>query len=239
MSSLQMLSHAPIFACSYCDGPARLRCSGCGGNAKYCDEACQRAHWLEHKSDCRSLKESIGRICRGCRKKYTDERDEAMDWVSGHRDACLSFEKWAQKCSTLCARTTPGTPFADGRLLPQAWLAAQKALSFFPHLGDVPEYVTACKAQISTASSGLDSTASGAACLRQFVVEFGPFCTEPLALSSMMLRLASYITLQPSGIHGIGAFATKSIEAGDVLFELHSDDDGSNIAIYLFSCFAP
>ncbi|KAI0707998.1 hypothetical protein C8Q76DRAFT_770754 [Earliella scabrosa] len=52
-------SHYELFRCSWCGNPsaALRKCGGCG-ETKYCDGACQKLHWAEHKTDCK------GRVTR-------------------------------------------------------------------------------------------------------------------------------------------------------------------------------
>ncbi|THH28452.1 hypothetical protein EUX98_g5738 [Antrodiella citrinella] len=43
-----------LYRCTYCRNPsaALRKCSGCG-KVRYCDGACQKSHWFEHKATCK------------------------------------------------------------------------------------------------------------------------------------------------------------------------------------------
>ncbi|GJE93743.1 hypothetical protein PsYK624_099040 [Phanerochaete sordida] len=47
-------SHAELWHCSHCHNPSAVlrKCSGCG-KTRYCDAACQKLHWAEHKVACK------------------------------------------------------------------------------------------------------------------------------------------------------------------------------------------
>ncbi|KAH9943556.1 hypothetical protein B0H21DRAFT_491468 [Amylocystis lapponica] len=44
-----------LYHCSWCGNPSAVlrKCSGCG-KTRYCDSACQKAHWGDHKRTCKS-----------------------------------------------------------------------------------------------------------------------------------------------------------------------------------------
>ncbi|KAJ3557697.1 hypothetical protein NM688_g1332 [Phlebia brevispora] len=44
-----------LYRCSYCSSPSAVlrKCGGCG-NTRYCDSACQKLHWAEHKAACKA-----------------------------------------------------------------------------------------------------------------------------------------------------------------------------------------
>ncbi|KAH6905836.1 hypothetical protein BKA70DRAFT_1107218 [Coprinopsis sp. MPI-PUGE-AT-0042] len=46
---------AALYRCSYCGNPSAglKKCSGCE-KARYCDGSCQKAHWKEHKRQCKT-----------------------------------------------------------------------------------------------------------------------------------------------------------------------------------------
>ncbi|OSD08264.1 hypothetical protein PYCCODRAFT_1379740 [Trametes coccinea BRFM310] len=43
-----------LYRCSWCRNPSAVlrKCGGCG-NTRYCDHGCQKAHWAEHRADCK------------------------------------------------------------------------------------------------------------------------------------------------------------------------------------------
>ncbi|OBZ78395.1 hypothetical protein A0H81_02619 [Grifola frondosa] len=44
-----------LYHCSWCGNPSAVlrKCGGCG-KTRYCDSACQKSHWNDHKSTCKS-----------------------------------------------------------------------------------------------------------------------------------------------------------------------------------------
>ncbi|KAJ7512500.1 hypothetical protein B0H11DRAFT_1951488 [Mycena galericulata] len=50
-------SRVTLFRCSWCGNPSAVlrKCAGCS-KARYCDGACQKSHWKEHKRSCASEK---------------------------------------------------------------------------------------------------------------------------------------------------------------------------------------
>ena len=79
-------SAEPPVLCAYCSAPgARAICTRCM-NARYCGSECQRAHWKQHKPNCKKKDHSVCPVCEHVWAECECGEDKPACWI------CLESE---------------------------------------------------------------------------------------------------------------------------------------------------
>lgn len=81
--------------CDHCEGGITLyACRGCR-IARYCNEECQRADWLNHKSFCKGIFPLFEQICIRLNKDPEEYRSFA-DYMLGRDQMDRSISQWIE-----------------------------------------------------------------------------------------------------------------------------------------------